>query len=88
MTDLVAQTARDVLGNNGFIPAARPCMGAEDFSYYLEKVPGCFFFLGVEPPGVKGYPSLHSDHYDFNDAAMETGMRMFVELVRRYNATK
>jgi metal-dependent amidase/aminoacylase/carboxypeptidase family protein len=59
-------------------------MGGEDFAYYLEKVPGCFFLVGVEPPDRDGYPPLHSDRYDFTDAALATGMRMFVELVRNY----
>ena len=59
-------------------------MGGEDFSYYLERVPGCFFLVGVQPPGVESYPTLHSDHYDFTDAALAVGMRMFVELVMRF----
>ena len=59
-------------------------MGGEDFAYYLQKVPGCFFLVGVEPPGVKGYPSLHNDRYDFTDAALAVGMRMFVGLVRNF----
>ena len=59
-------------------------MGGEDFAYYLEKVPGCFFLVGVEPPDRDGYPPLHSDRYDFTDAAIAVGMRMFVELVRNF----
>ena len=34
--------------------------------------------------GNDGYPPLHSDRYDFTDAAISTGMRMFIELVRNY----
>ena len=56
-------------------------MGGEDFSYYLEKIPGCFFFVGVEPADVNGYPSLHSDKYDFTDEALRVAMRMFGEIV-------
>jgi metal-dependent amidase/aminoacylase/carboxypeptidase family protein len=59
-------------------------MGGEDFAYYLEKVPGCFFLVGVEPPGAKGYWPLHSDHYDFTDDAIAVGVRMFVELVKNF----
>ena len=84
MADYVAQTARALLGNNRFFPVARAVMGGEDFAYYLEKVPGCFFVLGLENPRRCPHAAFHSDHFDFNDAAMETGMRMFVELVRRY----
>ena len=56
-------------------------MGGEDFAYYLEKIPGCFFLVGVEPLDASGYPPLHSDRYNFTDAALAVGMRMFVELV-------
>ncbi len=81
MADYVGKVARATLGPDRFYVVPRPSMGGEDFSYYLEKAPGCFFLVGVEPPHSNGYPSLHSDHYDFTDSAMTVGMRMFVELV-------
>ena len=87
MADYVAAIARQTLGPDRFLPIAKPSMGGEDFSYYLEKVPGCFFLVGVEPVDCKtpgGYPSLHSDCYDFTDAALETGMSMFLALVRNW----
>jgi metal-dependent amidase/aminoacylase/carboxypeptidase family protein len=58
-------------------------MGGEDFAYYLEQVPGCFFLIGVAP-SKDPYPSLHNDRFDFTDAALATGIRMFVELVSRW----
>jgi hippurate hydrolase len=84
MADYVAATARAVFGNDRFLLAARASMGGEDFAYYLEKAPGCFFLVGVEPPDKAWYPSLHSDRYDFADGAMPIGMRMFVELAKNY----
>lgn len=84
MADYVARIARDALGPDRYFPVPRPSMGGEDFAYYLEKVPGCFFLVGVEPHDRDTYPPLHSDHYDFTDAAMGVGMRMFVELVRNF----
>jgi amidohydrolase len=81
MADYVAQTARNALGAERYVPVARPAMGGEDFAFYLAQVPGCFFLVGVEPPGQNAYPSLHSDRYDFTDAALGIGVRMFVELV-------
>jgi amidohydrolase len=86
MSDYVAKIARQTLGDNCFIPAARPVMGGEDFSYYLEKVPGCFFFVGVAPPDRQPYPSLHNDRYDFTDAALAVGMQMFVAICRNFQA--
>ncbi len=78
--DYVALTAKRALGNDRFYPVARAAMGAEDFAYYVQKVPGCFFLVGVEPWGRDEYPPLHSDRYDFTDSAISVGMKMFVEL--------
>jgi amidohydrolase len=82
MADRVAAVAKAELGVDRFIPVARPSMGGEDFSYYLEQVPGCFFLVGVEPPHATASPPLHSDRYDFADDAIGVGVRMFVGLVR------
>ena len=85
MADYVATIARQTLGEDRFIPVAKPSMGGEDFSYYLEKIPGCFFLVGVEPAHCKtAYPTLHSDCFDFTDAALEVGMKMFLALARNF----
>jgi hippurate hydrolase len=86
MADYVAATARAALGPDRFLPASKPSMGGEDFAYYLEQAPGCFFLVGVEPHDRPVYPPLHSDHYDFTDGALAVGMRMFVELARNFRA--
>ena len=49
MADYVAQSARQTLGPDRYYPVPRPSMGGEDFAYYLEQIPGCFFLVGVEP---------------------------------------
>ncbi len=84
MADFVANVASTTFGSDRFIPVARSAMGGEDFAYYLQKVPGCFFLIGVEPHDRAGHPSLHSDQFDFTDAAIPVGMRMFVELLRQF----
>ena len=84
MTDYVARIARETLGQERYLPVARPSMGGEDFAYYLRQVPGCFFMVGVDPVAGKTRASLHSDHYDFVDSALGAGMRMFVALVRNF----
>jgi metal-dependent amidase/aminoacylase/carboxypeptidase family protein len=81
MYDYVAAVARRTFGSERFLPVGKPSMGGEDFAYYLQKVPGCFFLIGVEPSAAETYPPLHSDRYDFTDAALTVGMRMFLELV-------
>jgi metal-dependent amidase/aminoacylase/carboxypeptidase family protein len=81
MTDYAAMIARRTFGARSYVSLDRPSMGGEDFAYYLEKVPGCFFFVGVDQPGEGAGPPLHSDRYDFADDALAIGMRMFTELI-------
>ena len=82
--DFVAEVTRQVLGEQRFIPAGRPTMGGEDFAYYLEKVPGCFFFIGLRPHDRDSTFGLHTDRFDFPDAAFETAIPLMCELVRRF----
>jgi amidohydrolase len=84
MADYVAKVSRDVLGPQSFLPVGRPSMGGEDFAYYLQQVPGCFFLIGVEPREADSYPPLHNDRYNFGDDAVAVGVRMFVEVARRF----
>ena len=54
-------------------------MGAEDMSYYLQNVPGCFFFVGSAPEGER--VPHHCSHFDINEEALLVGSSIWVELV-------
>jgi len=56
-------------------------MGGEDFSYFANKVPGCFFFLGSLPDGkeIMSTPQ-HCSHYDIDEDVMLIGSSIFIEL--------
>ena len=58
----------------------KPHMGGEDFSFYGEVVPACFFLMGLCPPEQGSMPSLHAPDFDFNDNTIETGVAMFRRL--------
>jgi amidohydrolase len=47
-----------------------PSMGGEDFAYYLEKVPGTFFFTGAKPPETETPYPHHHPKFDFDENAM------------------
>jgi amidohydrolase len=79
----MAQFVRRIAGDR-FVPAASPVLGGEDFAYYLERVPGCFFMIGLHPPGGT-WPDLHTAAFDFNDAALATGLEMMLGLVRGFD---
>ena len=78
--DYVSRVARASLGADAFIPLGAPSMGGEDFAYYLQHVPGCFIRLGLRPRDAADSPGLHTPQFDFNDDAIETGVRLLVNL--------
>ena len=80
LADFVRDTATRALGSHAFVWAPKPAMWGEDFAFYLERVPGCFFVLGVQPHDRDSYPMLHNPSFDFTDAAVPVGIRMMTEL--------
>ncbi|KSW22064.1 MULTISPECIES: amidohydrolase [unclassified Pseudomonas] len=79
-TALVVETAIDALGADkaGYMHQL-PTMGAEDFAFYLEKVPGCYFFVGNGEDGAY----LHHPHYDYRDEILPVAAGMFVAIAER-----
>lgn len=57
-----------------------PSLGGEDFAYYLERIPGAIWCLGLKSPGHPPLPSLHHPTFDFPDAAIAHGVRMHCAL--------
>ncbi len=55
-----------------------PSLGGEDFSYYLQKVPGAFMYLGATP--VQAFPH-HHPNFDFAEEAMAIGVEILVQAV-------
>lgn len=62
---------------------AQPVMGGEDFSFYGQVVPACFFVLGLVPDGVDNPPDLHQPTFNFNDDAIALGIELFCRLALR-----
>lgn len=65
-TAFVQKTAVKIVGENNVETLKKPSMASEDFSRYLEKIPGCFFFIG----NGKKNGELHTPTYEFNDAVI------------------
>jgi|TARA_Y200000002_G_scaffold59323_1_gene44718 amidohydrolase len=77
-----------------FVESNIPVTGAEDFSYFSKEIPGFYFWLGVNKPGV-GLDSSnfgertdvagnHSPYFYVDDSALDEGLRAFVHLVDDY----
>jgi hippurate hydrolase len=72
---LAADTTRALLGDGAFIAMPKPIMGAEDFSYILDEVPGALVFLGALPPGGSPVP-LHSDRMMLDESSFALGIAL------------
>ena len=75
--------AGSVIGVDAAERIEQATMGGEDFAYYGQAVPACFFFLGLKPADAATCPTLHQPDFDFNDEAIETGVRLMCELATR-----
>ncbi|NUQ89575.1 MAG: amidohydrolase [Glycomyces artemisiae] len=83
----VAETAKDLFGEDRYVEMPDPVMGSEDFSRVLEAVPGSYMFYGAT---VKEDPadaaSNHSPRAAFDDSVLADGAALLAELaVRRMN---
>ena len=63
MTDLVRRAAGKILGERNVLELEEPSLGADDFGYFSDAVPGCYFYIGVGN-AEKGftYPN-HNPHF-------------------------
>ncbi len=83
MTALVRGQAERVVGERNISEDVRT-MGGEDMSYFLERVPGCFFFVGSAHP-KKGAPGPHhSARFDIDEDSIPVGIEMLVRCARAY----
>lgn len=68
------------------VTESRPVMGAEDFSFLAQQVPGMFFFLGVTPPDEDPHqaPANHSPLFHIHEPALKYGVRALAYLAIDY----
>jgi metal-dependent amidase/aminoacylase/carboxypeptidase family protein len=68
--------AHTLLGTDRALKMPSPVMGAEDWSYVLQQVPGSMAFLGAAPAGVKNPAPNHSNRMVLDEPAMATGIAL------------
>ena len=61
-----------------------PSTGAEDFSFFSQEIPGMYFWLGVNAPGVMEAAGNHSPYFVVDDGALDEGLKSLVYLVLDY----
>ena len=81
--DFTREVASKLVGEARWIDMPAPIMGAEDFSYVLEEVPGAMVFLGVRPDDGPAAP-IHSNRMILNESAMATGIALHAAMALSY----
>ncbi len=76
LTNLIRFVGKQVLGQASVAECGRE-MGAEDFSFYSEVLPSCFFFLGSAMEGSER--KLHTPTFDIDESALPIGAAMLAE---------
>jgi hippurate hydrolase len=74
--DRVLEVAEDLFGAESVLELPNPSMGAEDFAFYLEKVPGAFIWLGIGEE-VSG---LHTPKFAFDEKVLPRGSALLAAL--------
>lgn len=83
-TTLATRVATELFGADRVLANGEPLTASEDFAFMLEKVPGCYFFVGNGSTGTPGGCMVHNPGYDFNDAIIEPGAAFWTRLVEEY----
>jgi hippurate hydrolase len=90
-TEFVKRVMSTVVGPENVVPF-EPAMGAEDFSFFLQALPGCYFTLGngdgAHRAGGHGIGpcTLHNPSYDFNDELIPLGATAWVRIAEEWLA--
>jgi amidohydrolase len=81
----VLEAAAELLGDRASCLMPAPLMGAEDFSYVLQRVPGAMAFLGACPPGLdpETAPANHSNLVVFDEEPLPAGVALYAHMALR-----
>ena len=82
---LVKQAIVETVGEEGLLMPERPALGGEDFSFYCEKVPSAFFWLGCHDPAKPAYP-IHHGSFAPAEEALPIGMEVLVSSALKFLA--
>jgi amidohydrolase len=75
------RAARSVVGEAGLMAMDHPSMGSEDFSFFLQEMPGCYVRFGARH-GDREYVPLHSPSFDIDEEVLKVGADYFAAVAR------
>ncbi len=80
-TKHILDVASQVVGKGAGFPYLS--MGGEDFSYYLQNIPGCFFFIGSAPDEKDTLSTPHHcSHFNIDERSLLVGASVYINLIK------
>lgn len=80
LAKIMLPTLINLIGDNN-VRQIKPQMVAEDFSYYCQKIPGFFFFLGVKNPDLETMAPLHNPYFSPDERSLFLGIKIMSHLL-------
>lgn len=80
---LIKNTAAEIVGESNVIIQQKTTLTGEDFSFYSEKIPAGFYWLGCQKEGSDFY-SLHNENFSPDEDAMKIGINIMVSSALKY----
>ncbi len=77
-SNLALTSAQEALGNDIIVPLTIPCMGGEDFAYYLAHVPGCFWFINTQNPEKSITAPNHNSAFKVDESLLSRAMSLLI----------
>ncbi|MEW5920570.1 MAG: M20/M25/M40 family metallo-hydrolase, partial [Bacillota bacterium] len=88
IVDLVRQSATEIAGKNNILPLSKPSLTSEDFAVYLERVPGCYFWVGTRNPEKGLIHSLHQPTFDLDEDVFPLAVAILANAVLKALANR
>ncbi len=83
MTEMVRLAARDLLGGDRTVELTEPGMAVDDFAFFLQHMPGCYFLLGTGTEGKDNAP-LHNPCFDPDEGCLPAGAAVMAGAALRF----
>jgi len=82
-SDRAESAARDLIGPGRVKRLSGPVMGGEDFAYYLEKIPGVFWFFNTQDPSTSKVWPNHNPRFDVDESLLADFIAVNIAIVAR-----
>ena len=82
--EMIKKSATDILGKENVVEMHQPMMGAEDFAFFTEKIPGALFRLGTSNREKGLVAPLHNSRFDVDEESIVIGTKLMSWIAARY----